>query len=214
MAEQTNEDTKKQQPDESPVALLLIDVINDLEWEGGEKLLPAAEEAARRLAELKKRAKAKNIPIIYVNDNFGLWQSDFSRLVEHLLEDNVRGEPIARLLHPEVDDYFVLKPLHSAFYATTLSTLLNYLETTTLIVTGFATDICVLFTANDAYMRGFKLYVPADCVAANEPEYHEQALALMERVLKADLTPSIELDLDNLAQRERDERASVAGKVT
>ena len=196
----------------APVALLLIDVMNDLEWEDGEKILPQALAMAERIAELKKRAKAAGIPAIYVNDNFGQWQSDFQRLVDHLLHGGVRGEPLARLLHPEKDDYFVLKPLHSGFYATTLSTLLNYLEATTLIVTGIATDICVLFTANDAYMRGFKVHVPRDCVAANTPAFHEEALSLMERVLKADLTPSTELDLNALAEPKREERGSVGGE--
>jgi nicotinamidase-related amidase len=196
----------------APVALLLIDVMNDLEWEDGEKILPQALAMAERIAELKKRAKAAGIPAIYVNDNFGQWQSDFQRLVDHLLHGGVRGEPLARLLHPEKDDYFVLKPLHSGFYATTLSTLLNYLEATTLLITGMATDICVLFTANDAYMRGFKIHVPRDCVAANTPAFHEEALSLMERVLKADLTPSTELDLQALAEPEREERGSVGGE--
>jgi nicotinamidase-related amidase len=196
----------------SAVALLLIDVINDLEWEGGDQILPQATEMAERLAALKERAKADGIPAIYVNDNFGQWQSDFRRHVDHLLHGGVRGEPIARLLQPAADDYFVLKPLHSGFYATTLSTLLDYLEATTLILTGIATDICVLFTANDAYMRGFKLFVPRDCVAASEPAHHEEALSLIERVLKADLTPSTELDLSALAQPERQERGSVGGE--
>jgi nicotinamidase-related amidase len=196
----------------APVALLLIDVMNDLEWEDGEKILPQALAMAERIAELKKRAKAAGIPAIYVNDNFGQWQSDFQRLVDHLLHGGVRGEPLARLLHPEKDDYFVLKPLHSGFYATTLSTLLNYLEATTLLITGMATDICVLFTANDAYMRGFKIHVPRDCVAANTPAFHEEALSLMERVLKADLTPSTDLDLRALAEPEREERGSVGGE--
>jgi nicotinamidase-related amidase len=196
----------------APVALLLIDVMNDLEWEDGEQIRPQALAMAERIAELKKRAKAAGIPAIYVNDNFGQWQSDFQRLVDHLLHGGVRGEPLARLLHPEKDDYFVLKPLHSGFYATTLSTLLNYLEATTLIITGIATDICVLFTGNDAYMRGFKVHVPRDCVAANTPAFHEEALSLMERVLKADLTPSTELDLTALAEPEREERGSVGGE--
>lgn len=196
----------------APVALLLIDVINDLEWEGGEQILPQARAMAEKLSALKQRAREHGIPAIYVNDNFGQWQSDFRRLVEHVLQDGVRGEAVASHLAPANDDYFVLKPLHSGFYQTTLSTLLDQLETTTLIITGMATDYCVLFTGADAYMRGFKIYVPPDCSAANEAGYHEQALALMERVLKADLTPSDELDLDALAEHERAERASVGGE--
>ncbi|NLF64358.1 MAG: cysteine hydrolase [Chloroflexi bacterium] len=196
----------------APVALLLIDVINDLEWDGGEQILPQAREMAEKLSALKQRCREHGIPAIYVNDNFGQWQSDFRRLVEHVLQDGVRGEYIARHLAPADDDYFVLKPLHSGFYQTTLSTLLDHLETTTLIIAGMATDYCVLFTGADAYMRGFKIHVPPDCCAANRAGYHEQALALMARVLKADLTPSDELDLDSLAESDRAERASVGGE--
>jgi nicotinamidase-related amidase len=114
------------------------------------------------------------------------------------LEDGVRGEEVARLLEPEEDDYFVLKPKHSGFYSTTLDTLLRYLGARVLIITGIATDICVLFTANDAYMRDFKLVVPSDCVAAEEPEESAHALEQMRRVLKADTRPSTEIDLEAL----------------
>jgi nicotinamidase-related amidase len=204
----TRQSSSNERPS-SPVALLLIDVINDLEWEGGEQILAQAKGMAEKLSALKQRAREHGIPAIYVNDNFGQWQSDFRRLVEHVLQDGVRGEPLALQLAPAGDDYFVLKPLHSGFYQSTLSTLLDHLETTTLVIGGLATDYCVLFTAADAYMRGFKIFVPRDCSAANQQSYHEQTLELMERVLKADLTPSDELDLYTLAEHERAERASV-----
>src|SRR5687767_2856754 len=97
-------------PDTHHTALLLIDVINDLEFPEGEQLLPMAEAMARALVALKKRAKAAGVPVLYVNDNFGRWQSDFNKQVEHCLHDGVRGQRIAELLRPEEDDYFVLKP--------------------------------------------------------------------------------------------------------
>ena len=150
-----NHDLHGSAPDKAEVALLLIDVINDLEFESGEKLLPQAIEMAKSIAKLKKRAKKSGIPVVYTNDNFGKWQSDLQRLVRHCLDDNVRGREIVELLQPEDDDYFVLKPKHSGFFSTTLDTLLRYLGAHTLILTGIATDICVLFTANDAYMRDF-----------------------------------------------------------
>ena len=131
-----NEDLHGSVPENSPVALLLIDVINDMEFEGAEALVEQAVPMARRIAELKRRAKQAGIPAIYVNDNFGRWQSDFRRVVEHCLEDGVRGEEVARILQPEDDDYFVLKPKHSAFYATTLDTLLTYLGARTVILRG------------------------------------------------------------------------------
>lgn len=185
-------------PDQSEIALLLIDVINDLEFEGGEALLNHALPMARRLASLKRQAQAVGIPVIYANDNFGRWQSDFPKLVQFCLEADVRGREMVALLKPEEDDYFVLKPKHSAFFQTNLDILLRYLGVNTLILTGVASDICVLFTANDAYMRDFRVVVPQDCTAAEDPEHNRQVLLLMERVLKADITPSTKLNLAGL----------------
>ena len=163
-----NPDLHGSAPDESSVVLLLIDVINAMEFEGAEKLLEHAIPLARRIAELKRRAREARIPVVYVNDNFGRWQSDFRAVLEHVLEDGVPGRPVAELLAPDADDYFVLKPKHSGFFSTTLDTLLDYLGAKTLILTGVAGNICILFTANDAYMRDFHLVVPVDCVASNK----------------------------------------------
>jgi nicotinamidase-related amidase len=203
-----NEDLHGNVPDKAEVALLLIDVINDLEFDGGEELLKYALPMAEKIAELKSRARRAGIPIIYVNDNFGKWQSDFNKLLKHCLETDVRGKPLAEMLRPDEDEYFVLKPKHSGFFSTTLDTLLDYLKARTLILTGVAANICVLFTANDAYMRDFNLIIPSDCVASNTAEDNEHALKLMEQVLKADTTPSDDLDLDELkraATREPEE---------
>jgi nicotinamidase-related amidase len=195
-----NEDLHGNVPDKADVALLLIDVINDLEFEGGEQLLKHALPMARKIAALKRRAKEAGIPTIYVNDNFGKWQSDFNKLLAHCLEEDVCGKPLVQQLKPDEDDYFVLKPKHSGFFSTTLDTLLEYLQAKTLIMTGLAGNICVLFTANDAYMRDFNLIVPSDCVASNTSEDNLHALELMKTVLKAETMPSTELKLDELKQ--------------
>ncbi len=201
-----NEDLHGNVPDKADVALLLIDVINDLEFERGEELLKYALPMAERLAELKRRARATGIPAVYVNDNFGKWQSDFNKILKHCLEDNVRGRPVAELLRPAEDDYFVLKPKHSGFFSTQLDILLDYLEVKTLIITGIAGDICVLFTANDAYMRDFNLVVPEDCVASTEPDENNHALEMMRRLLKADTRPSTEFDLEELKREAKHAR--------
>jgi nicotinamidase-related amidase len=191
---ETNRDLHGNAPDKSEVALLLIDVINDLDFAEGEQLLEHALPMARRIAELKRRARKAQVPVIYVNDNFGRWRSDFNAQVQHCLQDQVLGRPIVELLKPGEPDYFVLKPKHSGFYSTTLDTLLTYLEVRTVILTGMAANICVLFTANDAYMRDLKLLVPSDCVASNTVEETRYALEQMQRVLKADIRPAAEID--------------------
>lgn len=177
-------------PDRSETALLLIDVINPIDFDGGENLLRHALPMARALAMLKRRAKAAGIPVIYVNDNFGRWRSDFSKLVESCLQPDVPGRSVVERLVPEEDDYFVLKPKHSAFFQSNLEILLNYLGVNTLILTGLAGDICVLFSANDAYMRDFRIIVPPDCVASEDAAHNRAVLKLMQRVLKAEIPPS------------------------
>jgi nicotinamidase-related amidase len=156
---------------------------------------------ADRIAALKGRAKQAGMPVIYANDNFGRWQSNFNSQVQHCLRDGVRGRPIVEKLLPDDRDYFVLKPKHSGFFSTTLDLLLRYLQAHTVILTGIAANICVLFTANDAYMRDYRLCVPSDCVASNTREENEMALAQMQKVLKADIRPSVELDFDKLLRR-------------
>jgi nicotinamidase-related amidase len=196
-----NEDLHGNVPDKSNVALLLIDVINDLEFEGGEELLRYALPMSESLAELKRRAKEAGVPVIYVNDNFGKWQSDFKRILEHCLNDDVRGRPIAEALRPDEDDYFVLKPKHSGFFSTTLDILLNYLEARTLVLTGLSGDICVLFTAHDAYMRDFNLVVPSDCIASEDPRDNEYTLRKLAGLMGADTHPSAEIDFEELQRR-------------
>jgi nicotinamidase-related amidase len=181
-----HEDLHGNAPDKAGTALVLVDVINDLEFEGGDRLLQHALPAAQRIAELKARAVAAGIPVVYANDNFGKWRSDLRDVVEHCLHDGVRGGPIVQLLHPAEEDYFVLKPKHSAFFATTLELLLKYLEADTLILCGFSGDVCVLLTAADAYMRDYHLLVPEDCVASINPRENARVLAYMKRNFDAD----------------------------
>jgi nicotinamidase-related amidase len=184
-------------PEHCSVALLLIDVINDLEFPGGDALFPQALQAAQAIATLKGRARAANVPAIYVNDNFGRWRSDFRTLIKHCA-GAVRGKAIVELLKPAEEDYFVLKPKHSGFYSTTLDILLEYLHVQTLVLTGFTANHCVLFTASDAYMRDLDLVVPSDCVATANDQETAAALAQMEKLLKTSTAPSTALDFDLL----------------
>jgi nicotinamidase-related amidase len=181
-------------PDKSAAALILIDVINDFDFPGGEQLLRLALPAGREIAALKQRAKEAGIPAIYVNDNFGRWRSDFKKIVAHC-RDESRGKPFVELLLPDEDDYFVLKPKNSGFYSTTLDLLLIHLAAKNLIITGIQGNNCVLFTANDAYMRDYKIFVPSDCTASSTDEENQHALAQMQNVLKADISLAEELDL-------------------
>ncbi|HKO88419.1 MAG TPA: isochorismatase family cysteine hydrolase [Burkholderiales bacterium] len=173
-------------PTKHRYALLLIDFINDLDFPSSARLLPQAIAAARETAALKARASRAGVPVIYVNDNFGRWQSHFEQVVAHCLRKGTKGREVTALVKPRKDDYFILKPRHSAFYQTPLPLLLEDLGAKNLILTGVLTDSCVLFSANDAYLRGYKIFVPEDCVASLEAQHTEEALDYMRRSLKAD----------------------------
>ena len=177
----------------SGTALLLIDVINALDFEGSQALVAQAEPMALRLAALKRRATAAGVPCIYVNDNFGRWRSDFRLTVAHCTAYSSPGHRVSRRLRPTQPDYFVLKPKHSGFFDTTLDTLLETLRVRRLILAGIAGNICVLFTANDPYMRDLELFVPADCIVSNTPADNDHALRQLKRVLKANVAVSTEL---------------------
>jgi nicotinamidase-related amidase len=180
-------------PDRSNVVLLLIDVINDLEFPGGDELAKRALPMAQSLSLLADRARKAGVAVIYANDNFGKWRSDFHAQLRHCLDEAVPGRPIAKLLRPTEKDYFVLKPKHSAFYSTVLELLLRHLEARTLVLTGITAESCVLFTANDAYLRDYEIIVPPDCVVSQSAEAEERALAHMGQILKAKVCPSTEI---------------------
>jgi nicotinamidase-related amidase len=185
-------------PDDARAALLIIDMINAFDFENARRMLARARAAARAIRALKRRAKAAGIPVVYVNDNFSRWRSDFRMLLKHVMRRGCPGRSIAGLLVPENDDYFVLKPKHSGFQFSALDLLLDHLGARTLILSGVAGDFCVLFTAHDAYMRDYRLVVPRDCIASLAPSDDRYALAHMAKVTKADVRPSAEIDLSAL----------------
>jgi nicotinamidase-related amidase len=183
-----NADLHGSAPDKSEIALLIVDVINDLDFPEAKQLARFIPALADQIARLKRRAKVAKVPVIYVNDNFGRWRSDLDALIEHCREG--KGRSLIEKLYPEQDDYFVLKPKHSGFFSSTLETLLRYLGVRHLIITGIAGNFCILFTANDAYMRDYELTVPSDCVISNTAKENKEVLQLMQRYLNADTRPS------------------------
>lgn len=161
-------------------ALLIVDMVSDWRFPDGERLLPRALAIAPRIAALKRRCRAAGWPTIYANDNRGRWRSDLRRLVAESIEAGGRAARLTQLLAPDGDDYFVIKPRHSAFHATPLEFLLGHLGVRRLVVTGVATDQCVLATVADAHMREFAVAVPRDCVAAQSAARHARSVRHFE----------------------------------
>ena len=105
------------------------------------------------------------------------------------------GQGIATRLAPRAWDVFVIKPQFSGFYATTLPAVLPMLGVTRLILTGIAADICVLFTAADAHMREYDLWVPADAVASEDDWRANWALDIIRKSMKANTSATTEHSL-------------------
>ena len=165
-------------------ALLIVDMINTLDFPEGKNLLRHALPVAETIQKYKMKLKKRAVPVIYVNDHFGNWRSSWEEVYNHCTQPEFLGAKLSHLLKPQDDDYFVLKPKHSGFYSTNLDVLLDDLKVDELILTGIAGNICVLFTANDAYMRGFKIHVPANCIASNSTKYNEYAIRQLHDVFK------------------------------
>jgi len=174
-------------------ALLLIDVISPFEFPDGDQILAQARSIVQPVVRLKRRARAAGIPTIYVNDNFGDWRSERSALVQRCLASGAKGADFVDLLKPDDEDYFVLKPMHSGFYETPLETLLRFLGTRSLILTGITTNSCITCTAHDANMRRYELYVPSDCSSARTKEEHRSALLQLKATIKAKIGRSSSL---------------------
>lgn len=170
--------------------LLIVDFINPIYFPGAESLLKGAYPAAQATVKLKSRLVKTGVPVIYANDNYGIWHSDFKDLLRACQAlPGKRGE-ISQMLSPSEHDLTILKPLHSAFHGTPLHHLLKEMKAKELVIVGLSTDMCVHLTAMDAYMRGFKVWVPRDCTAAESEEGKEAALRQMSHVLKCSVRQS------------------------
>ena len=177
------------------LALLIVDMISDWTFPDAGKLLPPSAAVAPQIAAFKARCRRAGVPVIYANDNRGQWRSDFRDVVQHSLAAGGQGARITELLLPDEDDYFVLKPKHSAFFATPMELLLRHLQARRLILTGVASDQCVVMTAEDARMRDYEVVVPQDCVASQTPARNRRALAHFEEVMDIRTTASSRLRL-------------------
>ncbi|MDP1027672.1 isochorismatase family cysteine hydrolase [Sphingomonas sp. KR1UV-12] len=187
-------------PAPGQTALLIVDMINDLDFDDAEAIRQPALAAAEAILALRDAADAADVPVIYVNDNGDRWHSDRSALVARVQDHGGPGADIARRLTPRDADYFVIKPQFSGFYATNLPVLLPRLEASRLILTGIAADICVLFTAADAHMREYGLWVPADTVASFDQQRTRWALDIMAGTMGADVRATTDLSLEDWLQ--------------
>ena len=180
-------------------ALVILDMITEMDFAEAPSMRRDVDKIARTILKLRDAADKARLPVIYVNDNFGEWHSERYRLVERALASEAAHEAVARLA-PRDGDYFIIKPQFSGFYATNLPVLLPKLGVDRLVLTGMAADICVLFTAADAHMRDYQLWIPEDAVAAQNHERRRWALEIMKQSMGAEVRSTAELQLATWAK--------------
>ena len=159
--------------------LLLVDVLNDFGHDDGERLLRSFLERGEALCALVAGARRENVPIVYANDNWGVWDGDAPRLVREACA-GPGGDLVARLV-PGPKDRFVVKPRYSAFDLTPLAILLSSLVVERIVLAGAATELCVLHTALAAEQRGFEVDLVPDACASVDPTSEGFALAYLDR---------------------------------
>ena len=178
---------------DNKAAILVIDLLNTFDFTGGDVLKDAVADMIDPITSLRQQAAAADVPVIFVNDNYGRWHDEPSDLIAYVASR--KGGDLIEKVKPTPDDYFVIKPESSGFYATTLPALLPRLGVSRLVLIGVAADICVLFTAADAHMREYDLWVPRDLVASQHKERAGWALEMMENGMSADTRATTELSL-------------------
>ena len=174
-------------------ALVVVDMLNPYEHEDAERLSASVAEVVEPLGGLVARALDEDVAVIYVNDNYGDWNSSREELAQRALA-GARPDLVEPVLPPE-DSAFVIKARHSIFYGTPLEYLLGQREIDHLVLAGQVTEQCILYSALDAYVRHYRVTVPLDGVAHIHESLSEAALEMMRRNMKAEIAPSADCRL-------------------
>src|SRR3954447_19384785 len=167
-------------------------MLNSYDHEDADRLAESVKEQLPAIVDLRRRAEEAGALVVYVNDNHDSWEAGREELIEKALEGKHPElvEPIA----PREPVPFLAKGRHSAFYQTALDHLLSQAEIERLVLAGQVTEQCILYTALDAYIRGYDMVVPPDAVAHIDREFAEASLKMMESNMHAELTPVPDVD--------------------
>ncbi|MFF4041186.1 cysteine hydrolase family protein [Streptomyces sp. NPDC001816] len=174
------------------MALVVIDMINMYDHEDAEDLVVSARRVVPVVSELIARARAADVPVVYANDNLGLWRSHHGEIVETALTGP--HADLVEPIKPDDDSLFVVKARHSIFYETPMSYLLWQLAIRDMVLCGQVTEQCVLYSALDAHIRHFDVIVPRDAVASIHPHLERAALEMMERNMGARIVRAEQVD--------------------
>lgn len=175
-------------------AVCVIDMLNTYDHEDAERLVANVEPVVEPISALVGRAAQEGAELIYVNDNFGDWNSSQEELSRRAMEGR-RPDLVEPLLAPQ-EASFVIKARHTIFYMTPLEYLLSQRDIDHLILAGQVTEQCILYSALDAYVRHLRVTVPRDGVAHIDDELAGAALKMMERNMRAELTACADCRLE------------------
>jgi nicotinamidase-related amidase len=177
-------------------ALIVVDMLNHYEHEDADLLMSDVERILSPLERLIHEARTRSIESVYVNDNHGDWGAGRQELVERALAGAAPHlvEPIV----PPAELPFVVKRRHSIFYQTLLEYLLREHGVTRIILAGQVTEQCILYSALDAYLRHFEVFIARDCVAHIQEDLADAAFRMMECNMHADVVASVDEALERL----------------
>jgi nicotinamidase-related amidase len=164
-------------------AFVFVDVVQTFEHEDGEKLLASFRERHEGFVSALEGARRGGLPVVYANDNFGVWDGDAPRLVREALDG--RGGDLVEAVAPREGETMVVKPRYSAFDHTPLELILRDLDVERLLLGGMSTEGCVAQTTIDARELGFKVTVLAGACATIDERVERVALEYLERVAGA-----------------------------
>jgi nicotinamidase-related amidase len=186
---------RHREPGEGSTALVVVDMLNAYDHDDAELLAGSVEEAIEQIAGLVERARGSDVPVVYVQDNYGDWNASAETLGQRALAGN-RPDLIEPILPPD-DAAFLIKARHSAFYQTPLEYLLDRLGVGRIVLAGQVTEQCVLYSSLDAYVRHFQVAIPRDGVAHIHRNLGEAALEMMERNMGAEIGAAGQLRLSS-----------------
>jgi nicotinamidase-related amidase len=174
-------------------ALLIVDMISRFDFEDGAALLRQCRVALPPLLRLRTAFDAAGWPVVYGNDNYGRWRSDFKGMLARCLQADAPGRDLVEALKPRPTDIVVLKPMHSAFFCTPLELVLRSLRLHRLVLAGTSGDGCITATALDAHMRHYEVRVAADATASPTIARNRRAMAQLQASDACEVTTSEEI---------------------
>jgi nicotinamidase-related amidase len=175
-------------------ALCVVDMLNPYDHDDADRLTADVERVVEPIAALVRRAGEEDVEIIYVNDNYGDWNSSSEELAERAMAGG-RPDLVEPVLPPN-GSKFVIKARHTIFYMTPLEYLLSQKGIDHVVLAGQVTEQCILYSALDAYVRHLRVTIPRDGVAHIHEDLSDAALTMMERNMRAELTACAECKLE------------------